>query len=94
MHEIICKQLGLEVREIEFTQLDNYIKKTKNHKYEINVAVCGKYVQHQDAYKSVEQAIIHAGIANEIKVNIEWIDSETSYDPELFDDRFRKLMGS
>ncbi len=93
LHETICKQLGLDVKEIDFSQLDNYIKKTQGHKHEINVAVCGKYVQHQDAYKSVEQSIVHAGLANEIKVNIEWIDSETSYDPELLNERFKKIDG-
>ncbi|MBI9032025.1 CTP synthase [bacterium] len=93
LHETICKQLRLETREIDFTELDNYIKRTQNYKDEVTVAVCGKYVQHQDAYKSVEQAIVHAGIANDIKVNIEWIDSEMSFDNDLDKDRLKKING-
>ena len=93
LHETICDQLNLEVKDIDFTQLDNYLKKTQSHTDEITIAVCGKYVQHQDAYKSVEQAIIHAGIANGIKVNIEWIDSETSLDTNLQKERFHKIDG-
>ena len=41
----------------------------------------------------MEQSITHAGIANDIKINIEWIDSETSYDPELLKERFKKIDG-
>ncbi len=93
LHETICKQLHLEIREIDFTKLDSYIKRTQSYKDEVTVAVCGKYVQHQDAYKSIEQAIVHAGIANDIKVNIEWIDSEMSFDNDLDKDRFKKING-
>lgn len=93
LHETICKQLKLEVKPIDFTKLDDYIKMTTKYSDEITVAVCGKYVKHQDAYKSVEQSLVHAGIANGIKVNIEWIDSETSYESDLFAERFRKIDG-
>ncbi len=93
LHETICNQLRLETKDIDFTELDNYLKKIQNLSSEVNIAVCGKYVQHQDAYKSVEQAIIHAGIANGIKTNIEWIDSEISFDSDLQKEKFSKIDG-
>ncbi len=39
------------------------------------IAIVGKYTEHQDAYKSLTEAIVHAGIANNVKVKIDWIDS-------------------
>lgn len=93
VHETICNQLKLEMKEIDFSELDEYIKRTKSWKDEVTVAVCGKYVKHQDAYKSVEQSLTHAGISNNIKVNIEWLDSENSYDPETLQNCFRKVDG-
>ncbi|KPJ61340.1 MAG: CTP synthase [Latescibacteria bacterium DG_63] len=41
-----------------------------------SIAVCGKYVHLRDAYKSISEAIVHAGVANRTKVGVEWIDSE------------------
>ena len=43
---------------------------------EVNIAVVGKYVGLQDAYKSLSEALVHGGIANRVKVNINWIDAE------------------
>ncbi len=42
----------------------------------VNVAVVGKYTQLEDAYKSIKEALIHGGMANRIKVNVEWVDAE------------------
>ena len=47
-----------------------------NPEGEVNIAVVGKYVGLPDAYKSLNEALVHGGIANRVKVNIEWIDAE------------------
>nr|WP_295668399.1 CTP synthase [Sphingomonas sp.] len=47
-----------------------------NPEGEVTVGVVGKYVGLQDAYKSLNEALVHGGIANKVKVNIEWIDAE------------------
>ncbi len=47
-----------------------------NPEGEVNIAVVGKYVGLQDAYKSLSEALVHGGIANRVKVNINWIDAE------------------
>ena len=49
----------------------------RDHEGEVTVAVVGKYTGLQDAYKSLVQALHHGGIANTVKVNIDWIESET-----------------
>ncbi|WP_185881746.1 CTP synthase [Blattabacterium cuenoti] len=52
-----------------------FLKKYKNPKYEIKIALVGKYVSLHDSYKSITEALIHAGTANETYVNIKWIYS-------------------
>lgn len=55
-----------------------FLGKLKNPKFEITVGLVGKYVELKDSYKSIAEAFIHAGVANEIKVNVKWISSETA----------------
>jgi len=43
---------------------------------EVNIAIVGKYVQLEDAYKSIKEALTHGGMANRVKVNVEWVDAE------------------
>jgi len=43
---------------------------------EINVAIVGKYTQLEDAYKSIKEALTHGGMANRVKVNVDWVDAE------------------
>ncbi|GAA6189238.1 CTP synthase [Litorivita sp. NS0012-18] len=47
---------------------------------EVNIAIVGKYVQLEDAYKSIKEALTHGGMANRVKVNVDWVDAE------IFDD--------
>ena len=52
----------------------------KNTDGEVKVAIVGKYTQLEDAYKSIKEALTHGGMANRVKVNVEWVDAE------IFDD--------
>ena len=47
-----------------------------NPEGEVNIAIVGKYTGLKDAYKSLSEALVHGGIANRVKVNLNWIDSE------------------
>ena len=57
------------------------VDRVKNPEGKVKIAVVGKYTGLKDAYKSLTEAIIHGGIANRVKVEIEWIDSETFEKP-------------
>jgi CTP synthase len=48
----------------------------KSPKSEVRIGLVGKYVELKDSYKSISEAFIHAGVANEVKVNLDWIHSE------------------
>jgi CTP synthase len=51
-------------------------QRVHHHEGEVNIAIVGKYTGLKDAYKSLTEALAHGGIANKVKVNIKWIDSE------------------
>ncbi len=58
------------------------VDRLTNPEGEVTIGVVGKYVGLQDAYKSLNEALVHGGIANRVKVNIEWIDAELFERPE------------
>lgn len=76
IHERICEHLHLRQQKIDFSDWDRIVDNIKNSTEEIKIAVCGKYIEHQDAYKSVWAALIHSAAANRLKLIIKWIDSE------------------
>ena len=57
-------------------QWKEFLKRLKNPKSEISIGLIGKYVELQDSYKSIQEALIHAGAVNEVKVNVFSIHSE------------------
>jgi CTP synthase len=82
MHEEHLDELAVRKLQIEnFTQPElgkwkEFLERLKNPKHEVNIALVGKYVELQDAYKSIQEALVHAGAANECKVNVKTVHSE------------------
>ena len=60
----------------------------------VNVAIVGKYTQLEDAYKSIAEALTHGGMANRLKVKINWVDAETfeKEDPEIYLSGFHAIL--
>jgi CTP synthase len=84
--QFVLKRLGLPEQKIQFEGWDVFFKKLKNPKHNVEIAVCGKYVDHLDAYKSIMEAFIHAGAENDTKVSIRLVkaeDCETKSPDEL-----------
>ena len=73
---VVCKELGLEPKDIDLTQWKGMIDQINNSKKQITIGLVGKYVKLHDAYLSVVEALKHAGYVYGLKVNIKWLDSE------------------
>ena len=85
----------LDLPEKTTPNLDNwneFLRKLKNPKHTINIGLVGKYVELQDSYKSILEAFIHAGAANETKVNVISVHSEY-IDKESVAEKLRGLDG-
>jgi CTP synthase len=73
----VCKHFDLPMdTEPDISRWHNIVKRVKEPEGEVTIAVVGKYVSLKDAYKSLSEALTHGGIANNVRVNLDWIDSE------------------
>jgi CTP synthase len=76
LDDYVVDKFGLECDEADLSEWDQVIEAKLHPEKEINIAMVGKYMELLDAYKSLIEAIDHAGIKNRTKVNIQYIDSE------------------
>jgi CTP synthase len=74
---LVVNRLGLPDRPANLEQWREIVRRIKEPTYEVTVGVVGKYTDNGDAYISIGEALKHGGIANDAKVNLHWIDSET-----------------
>jgi CTP synthase len=80
LDKTVLERLGLDCAEPDLSDWDWVAENHSNPKHEVIIAMVGKYVELPDAYKSLNEALIHAGIRNQTKVNIRYIDSESFQD--------------
>jgi len=76
LDNVVLQQLELEQRTPDLRQWNSFLNRHKNPIYEVTIGLIGKYVELQDSYKSILEAFIHAGAANEVKVHVKSIHSE------------------
>ncbi|CAN5505231.1 CTP synthase [soil metagenome] len=76
LDSIIAKKLHLKRSTLNLDTWSRFTHRIKAPKHHVNIALVGKYVKLQDAYKSITEAFIHAGAINNTKVQVHWIDSE------------------
>jgi CTP synthase len=93
LDKVALKKLDLpEKATPDLKQWNEFLHKLKNPKHEINIGLIGKYVELQDSYKSILEAFIHAGAANETKVNVVSIHSE-HLDAKTAEEQLKGLDG-
>lgn len=86
LDDLICERFGINVPEADLSDWDKVTDSLLNAKDSVTVAMVGKYVELPDAYKSINEALLHAGIANNVKVAIDYIDAEKlETDKSLFE---------
>ena len=76
MDEIVCKKLEIAAKPANLAEWDKITAALASPKHLVNIAFVGKYIDLADSYKSLTEALIHAGIHTESKVKIHYIDSE------------------
>jgi CTP synthase len=77
LDELICMKLQLLTNAANLKRWDKLVHEVANPKYEVKIAMCGKYTELSDSYKSLNEALRHAGIHNHARVKIEYVDSES-----------------
>ena len=74
--DLICRRFGWELPEPELSEWIPMVEKINNPRNHIKIGICGKYVNLKDAYKSIIEAFVHAGVSSDAKVSLIWVSSE------------------
>jgi CTP synthase len=77
LDELICMKLQLLTRPADLKRWDALVHELAHPKASVRIAMCGKYTDLSDSYKSLNEALRHAGIHNHARVQIEYVDAET-----------------
>jgi CTP synthase len=77
LDELICMKLQLLTKPADLRRWDKLVHEVEHPAREVTIAMCGKYTDLSDSYKSLNEALRHAGIHNHARVKIEYVDSET-----------------
>ena len=76
VEDLILNDLKFKTNKSNINELEKFIYRFKNPQESVDIALCGKYTELPDAYKSVLEAFIHSGVENNAKVSIKWINTE------------------
>ncbi len=77
LDEMICMKLQLLTRPADLKRWDTLVQEVEHPQGQVTIGMCGKYTDLSDSYKSLNEALRHAGIHNHAKVEIDYIDAET-----------------
>ncbi|MBU0517630.1 CTP synthase [bacterium] len=87
--QLLVEKLGLETPEPDLTEWTNFVERVRHPQHKVSIGICGKYVELQDAYKSIIESFVHAGAANDAEVKVVWLAAE-----DLEKDEDNELMKS
>src|SRR5579864_7074327 len=86
----VCAHFGLTTPEPDLGRWDDVVSRIRRPEGEVTIAVVGKYTHLPDSYKSLAEAMVHGGIANNVRVRLDWIESEVF---EAESEALRQLEG-
>jgi CTP synthase len=76
LDNLIIQHLDIKCGDLRMGDWIKMMERIKNPKHHVEIGICGKYTHLKDAYKSIIEAFVHAGVENDAKVELKWIDSE------------------
>jgi len=93
LDQMILSYLGIEKQEPDLTEWELFIQRAKFPNKVVEIAVCGKYVELRDAYKSIMEALYHAAVANDARLKVKWIDTDRIGDDVALENAFAYVNG-
>jgi CTP synthase len=76
LDDIVCERLGLNVPPANMTEWERFVKRLVNPKKRVRIAIVGKYINHKDAYKSIDESISHAAASLDCGAQVVDVDAE------------------
>ncbi len=93
LDDLVVQRLNLPAGRPKLNQLKTIVEKIKNPQKKVKIAICGKYVQLPDAYKSIMEGLLHAGVANDAKVEVKWVNTEAIIDEKDVAEALKDVHG-
>ena len=76
LDEIVLRLLAIDAPQREMSGWRDMVAKMKHPQRQVSIGLVGKYVEYEDSYKSLKEALLHGGLAHDARVNITWIEAE------------------
>ena len=92
MGHLVNERLQLN-KEPDLSKLKNFVHNFKNPQVELTIAMCGKYTELIDSYKSVLESFVHAGVENSARVNIKWVKTDKITNDKSANKQFKDVDG-
>src|SRR6185437_1671078 len=73
---LVLKYLHIQARDRDLSRWDDIVHRVYNPKAEVSIALVGKYVEYEDSYKSLKEALVHGALAHNLKLNLSWVEAE------------------
>src|SRR5205807_1619447 len=73
---LVLKYLHLEAKDRDLKQWEELVHRVYNPKDEVHIGIVGKYVEYEDSYKSLKEALVHGALAHNLKLRVSWIEAE------------------
>jgi CTP synthase len=81
--DIALRLLNIQTKPRDLTRWSEMVRRLREPAKEVNIGLVGKYVEYEDSYKSLKEALLHGGLAHNAKVNITWIESDRLKWPDV-----------
>jgi CTP synthase len=76
LDEIVCERLKIDAKPADLSVWEKIVERVRNPKHQVTIGMVGKYVDYADSYKSLNEALTHAGIRTETRVKIRFVEAE------------------
>jgi CTP synthase len=73
---LVLKYLHIQARDRDMSRWQDLVHRVYNPKAEVSIALVGKYVEYEDSYKSLKEALVHGALAHNLKLNLSWVEAE------------------
>jgi CTP synthase len=73
---LALRYLRIDAKEPDLTRWEELVHRVYNPKDEVTIGIVGKYVEYEDSYKSLKEALVHGALAHNLKLNVNWIEAE------------------
>jgi CTP synthase len=91
LDQLIVELLRLPLGETDLRQWTNLLQRMQNQRESVTIGIVGKYVGLEDSYKSLSEALVHGGVANNVRVNLRWIESEGLMTGDRWEEQLRDV---